>query len=106
MNRWNVGMLLLVVVLMVGTIVLYSGTANAAPRYVANVEGITITLYDEPCKLDAVANLPYRATWQEGGKTFEGCFLFFEHAGVIVGYFSDKSVAPMPVQIFKPLSNG
>jgi len=96
----------LLAALIVGPVLVYSGMAHAAPRYVANVEGVTITLFDEPCSLDAVENLPYKATWTENGVTFQGCWNFFQNAGVIVGYFSDKSVAPMPVQIFKPLSNG
>jgi len=101
-----------VVVLVIGSIVLGAGLlgfcsqANAAPRYAANVQGVSIVLYDEPCKLDAVANMPHRATWTESGKTYEGCFHYFEHVNLIVAYFADKSVAPIPVEIFKPLTNG
>jgi hypothetical protein len=103
MSRWEAGMCALAFIL--GGLMVY-GTAKAEPRYTASVQGVQITLYDEPCKLDAVANLPHRATWTEQGKTFEGCFHFFEHVGLIVAYFADKSVAPMPPQIFKPLTNG
>lgn len=74
----------------------------AGPIFVADAEGAKIELYDEPCKLkDAVSNLPYRATWTEKGKVFEGCF-GASGAGVVVTYWKeDKTVAAIPVDAFK-----
>src|SRR4051812_23975857 len=45
--------------------------ANAEPRLRAEQGGVVITLYDEPCELkDQIANLPYKATWEEKGKVY------------------------------------
>ncbi len=74
--------------------------AYAAPVAIGQHEGITVVLTDEPCALDAVSNLQRRATWTEGGKTFEGCFGIL--GGMVVAYFSDKTVAAIPVQHFAP----
>ena len=74
--------------------------AFAEPLFRGEGQGVVITLFNEPCRLDAVTNLPYRITWEEKGKTVEGCFAPREDAGVVVGYFADKTVALMPVQMF------
>lgn len=75
----------------------------AAPIFVADAEGVRIELFDEPCILkDLVSNLPYRATWTEKGKVFEGCFVPNPNAGFVVAYFrEDKSVAVIPMDAFK-----
>jgi hypothetical protein len=81
----------------------YIGSLNAAPIMQANVEGVRILLYSDPCLMkDKVSNLPYRATWTENGKTFEGCWA--GNQGQVVGYFSDMSVALMPAQIFSKVT--
>jgi len=72
--------------------------ALAAPVAVADGSGVKITLFDEACRLDTVSNFKFRATWEEGGKLFEGCY--GGNYGVIVAYFSDKTVAIMPLQAF------
>lgn len=64
-------------------------------------ENITVVLTDEPCRLDV--KLPYRLTWAEKGKTFEGCFSV--HGPVVVAYFDDRSVALFPGQLFRPLTD-
>jgi hypothetical protein len=92
-------------------VVLLLGLALAAATYNAYAEavfqgqgqGVTITVYNEPCKLTDVTNLPYRATWEENGKVTEGCIAPRPDAGVVVGYFADKTVALMPLQMFKKL---
>lgn len=71
----------------------------AEPMAQASSNGVTIVLYTEPCKLDAVVNLPNRATWQEGSKVYEGCF-GLNQMGVVMLYFSDKSVAVAPMDMF------
>jgi hypothetical protein len=75
-------------------------TAQAAPLYSAEVEGVRIVLTDEDCKLPAVANLKKRATWTEKGKTFEGCFGLHPQYGVVIAYFSDKHVVLIDPQAF------
>lgn len=90
------------IVLLFSTVVLILGMPTpgiAAPVAVANLGPVVIVLTDEPCKLDAVSNLPYRATWTEKGKTHEGCAGASE--GMIIAYWSnDKTITPMPAQIF------
>ncbi len=75
----------------------------AAPIAVANAPGVTVTLFDEKCRLPAVTNLPLRATWTQHGKTNEGCFGGFTEAGAIGLYFDDGTVAVIPAQAIKPL---
>lgn len=66
---------------------------------------VTITLFDEPCKLtDKVTNLHYRATWQEPNKTFEGCFGVNKEAGAVAFYFDDGAVVMTPSSAFKPVT--
>ena len=66
----------------------------------AGDNGAKITLYNDPCKLKEVSNLELRATWQEKGKVFEGCFGIHPY-GVVLAYFSDKTVVIIPVDIFR-----
>jgi hypothetical protein len=79
---------------------LWSGRVYAAPLFTATNEGVTITLTDEPCALDAVSNLKYRATWVEKDKTFEGCWAPHREMGAVIAYFDDKTIALIPVQAF------
>ena len=60
--------------------------------------GVTLTLTDEPCQLD-VKNLPYRATWVEGGKVHEGCWNL--HGQSVAMYFEDRTVAAVPAAHFR-----
>lgn len=77
--------------------------AHAEAVFAGEGQGVKIVVYDEPCKLTEVSNLPYRATWEENGKVTEGCIAPRPDAGVAVGYFADKTVALMPLQMFKRL---
>lgn len=76
---------------------------KAAPVFVAEAEGgVRIVLTDEPCALKAsVANLPFRATWTEKGTVFEGCFWTNPAIGVVMAYFTDKTVAAIPIPVFR-----
>ena len=78
--------------------------ANADPIARASAEGIVITLTDEDCKLTAVSNLKKRATWEEKGKTFEGCWGGHPAFPIVMGYFSDRSVVVLPVEAFAAVS--
>lgn len=62
-------------------------------------DGIVITLHTEKCELKEVSNLPYRITWQEKGKSTEGCF--GSNGRVVIFYFADKTVGVIPVQVFE-----
>lgn len=78
--------------------------ANAAPMFQAQAEGVKIVIYDEPCKLDAVSNLKHRATWHEKGKVYEGCAGAHPAFPIIMGYFADKTVVALPVEMFTRVS--
>src|SRR5687767_14765153 len=71
---------------------------NAEPLYRASDGSVSVTLHSEACKLDAVKNLPKRATWSEKGKTYEGCY---QIAGqFVVMYFEDRTVGLAPSEAF------
>ena len=76
---------------------------KAAPQYLASSGDVTITLYSDKCELKEVSNLPFKATWQEKGQVFQGCFGINGEAGVVMFYFTDKTVAAAPVGMFKPV---
>jgi hypothetical protein len=78
--------------------------AQGKPLAVANAQGATITLTDDPAKCEAVPQFQYKVIWEEKGKRYEGCFGV--HGPIIVAYFpGDKSLALMPAQVFQPLSS-
>lgn len=78
--------------------------AFADPMFQAEADGAKVVLTDEPCKLQAVANLKYRATWSEKGKTYEGCFGPRPDMGVVMAYFEDRTVVALPIQMFVKVS--
>lgn len=83
---------------------LFLSRAYAKPIAQVTHGEVTIVLHDDQCKSDAVSNLPYRITWTEKGKTFEGCFTV--NQGIVVAYFmGDKTVALMPGQVFQPVTS-
>lgn len=72
----------------------------AEPVAVASGNGITITIHTDPCKSEGVKNLPKRATWKEAGGEVEGCY-GVAGGQIVMMYFDDKTVAVLPVQLFK-----
>ncbi len=98
---WGIGIVLLVFGLA------YAKKSHAEPiaRAVVNNGQVVITVHTEDCTLkDNVANLPKRATWVEGNKTFEGC-VGVSPVGVAMFYFKeDKSVAVVPLEMFQPVT--
>ena len=76
-----------------------SAPADAKPIAQTSVHGIVMTLTDEPCALKDRVDLPYRGTWDEKGKRYEGCF-GLNHLGIVMMYFNDKSVAAFPPGAF------
>ena len=78
-------------------VALYAGKALSSPRFVATDGTTSITLHDEPCELkEVVTNLPYKATWTENGKSFEGCWGSWVNDQRVLAYFTDKTVALIP----------
>jgi hypothetical protein len=73
----------------------------ADPLFAFEKDGIRVVLTNDPCKLSEVSNLPYRATWEEKGQTFEGCWSpSFDRQRVNAFFVSDKSVVSFPPQMF------
>lgn len=70
-----------------------------------SADGVTITLHDDPCRLEAVTNLPYRATWEEGGAKHEGCWAPHPHAKAVASYWSDRTVATIPFSLLRKVHN-
>jgi hypothetical protein len=86
-----------------GVLALLCGAAIAQTIFQAKGQGIVLTLYDQPCELKEVSNLPIRITWTENGKTIEGCAAIRPDAGMVVMYFKDdKTVGLAPISAFKP----
>lgn len=75
--------------------------AHSEPLFQTSGEGITITLHSEACALKEVTNLPRRATWDEKGKTFEGCWRLSQSGYVLFYFLEDKTVGDAPAQVFK-----
>jgi hypothetical protein len=79
-------------------------SSMAEPRYSAEVDGVKITLHDDKCALPAVANLGRKATWEERGKTFDGCWGGHPQFPVLIFYFADKTVVIVPTEMFKKVT--
>ena len=87
-----------------------SAGAQQKPNYTgeaalqASNTDITVTIYNAPCQLTDHVKMPYRATWKEKGKTFEGCVekyvLYGGQLSVYGFYFDDKQVSVIESQIF------
>jgi hypothetical protein len=100
MLPWQV----LVLIVLVLLVLLYARPAFADPIAVTKSGDITITLYSEDCALKEVSNLPRRATWVEGNKTFEGCWGPTQFEVVMMYFAEDRTAAVVPVQVFQRVS--
>ena len=78
-------------------LLLFAGAAHAEPAAVITAPGLVISLFDEDCKLEAITNLPLRATWTRNGKTLEGCFGIFRESSAVGAYFEDKTMVVAPL---------
>jgi len=88
--------------LFVSLTMLAAAGVSAEPFAVLQNNKAVVTLHKEACALRDVSNLKHRATWEEDGKRYEGCFgVFFNQA--IGFYFDDKQVAVIPVAAFVPI---
>ena len=95
-----------ILLVVLGMLIAWAHPVKAAPvAQATGPGGEVITITDEPCKLASIVDLPYRATWKEKGKTFEGCAAPHP-SGLVVMYFKeDRSIALVPVRMFQPLSS-
>ena len=82
-------------------------TVSAEKIGIATAPGITVSFYNEPCRLEnKVGNLPLRAVWIDKVKTLEGCFGSFEDSNTISVYFEDTRVLVIPansIQLVKEI---
>jgi len=98
---WLIWALLLVAI--IGA--LYAGKVFAEPIAAANAGGVTITVYKEKCThVDSITNLPNRATWKEDGKVYDGCVGVIPQLGVAMFWFSDKTIAVVPLDMFQAVT--
>ena len=84
---------------------LFWRNVEAQPVLQAQAKGVVITIYDEKCTHPEASNLPLRATWSQDGKVFDGCAGAFTDFGVVAFWFDDKTVAVVPVQVFKRMTS-
>lgn len=75
--------------------------AYGEPVYETSQGGVRIVVYNDPCKLDAIKNLPARAVWTENGKDVEGCAGARDDLGVVAIYFADKTMVLLPMFAFR-----
>ena len=102
MDRWIVWTQSVVLAgLVVTLLALTTSTVKAEAVAVANAPGIVVTVFNEPCALQQVVNLPLRATWTQNGKTIEGCFGSFSEAAAIGVFFDDGTVVVLPMAAFQ-----
>jgi hypothetical protein len=96
---WAVAILATIIAL------LAAGEARAEAAFEAQAEnGARVTFYKEPCRLKEVSNLPYRAVWTEGEKSYEGCFGARPDHQLLVAYFTDKTVGLIPLSALRKLT--
>lgn len=78
--------------------------AKSEPMFqTVSPDGIVITLHSEKCDLKEIVNLPKRATWQEKAKSYEGCW-GLNPLGVVMFYFTDKTIAVVPAEAFQKVT--
>lgn len=95
-----------VLALVFGLILLVHVIASyAVPVYETTQGAVRVVVYNDPCKLDAVKNLPVRAVWFENDKEIEGCAGARDDLGVAIIYFADKTIAVIPLFAFRRLTS-
>ncbi len=76
--------------------------APAHPAAELRQGDVTVALYREPCALAQVANLHFRASWDDPKRGhWEGCYSV-QHDTVVVLFFEDGSVITAPLHLFGP----
>ena len=80
---------------------LYSALVYSFEVARADIGSTRISLYNEPCALSSIINLPGRAVWLDKNKIYEGCFGVDQVLGVVVLYFmEDRSITILSVDQF------
>ena len=74
--------------------------AHAAAVFQASDDKVRVVLFDEPCDLPAITNLPLRAEWIEGGNTLQGCWAQHPY-GIVIAYWSDLTITLTPMRVFR-----
>lgn len=75
-------------------------SVNAEPLFQTQTQDVVITLHSEKCELKEVSNLKQKATWEEKGKVFQGCWGYRD--GLVIFYFlEDRTVGIIPAQAFE-----
>ena len=99
MNRlWGTWFLAIVFFIVLGLFL----EAHAKPTHITQEGAVTIVIHDDRCDLPAVS-MPYRATWKEGEKHYEGCVI--QHpTGLLILYFTDGSIVLLAPQVFRPVT--
>ena len=79
----------------------FAGGLHAAVVAVGESDGVKISLTNEPCKLEVVSNLPFRATWEEKGVRYSGCWGASPLKVVMTYWQEDRSIAVIPIEFFR-----
>jgi hypothetical protein len=83
-------------------VVLYVTQAHADVIAIADTGSVKIILHDSPCELkEVVSNLPQKAEWLEGGRTFKGCWNGHPGGFIVTYWLEDKTVGIVPINVFK-----
>lgn len=86
---------------------LWAGRVFAEPIVQASVGDVTVVVFNEKCTHpDFVTNLPNRATWTEKGRVFDGCAGIIPDLGLAMFWFTDKTVAVVPLEMFQKVKHG
>lgn len=92
----------LVVLLASIGLVFYASEPKADPVFWVNQDGIQVVLHNDLCSLtDRIGNLPHKATWQEDGKVYEGCWGLRPDVGYVIFYFEDRTVGLIPIRALR-----
>lgn len=76
----------------------------ARPIAAAVTTSGSITIYNEPCAIAEISNLPVRVTWETNGKVLEGCAGSVPDLGIVMMYFpADKTVEVLRLSSFSPI---
>ena len=94
-----------VIILIIWGVVIALSIGKGMAEPIAQVErgSIKVIIYSDKCSLEAVSNLPFRATWIENGEITEGCVDLDVKLKLLKFYFADRTVVTMPMHYFSKL---
>lgn len=79
--------------------------AHADALFETTQGNIRLVVYSDKCGLNEITNLPLKAIWYQDGKEIEGCVGARDDLGVAVAYFADKTIAVLPLFVFRRLTS-